>query len=79
MGYPEITIFRDAPISVDNASTQDPFTEQSAQLTMPQITIFDTPGQGDLHWLVPNCNIDIVWENTGPRSSSGAGRATSPR
>ena len=61
----EITMFRGAPISVDSFSTQDPFSEQAAQLTLPQVTIFDNPGQGDLNWLKPNTNIDIVWQNSG--------------
>ena len=45
----------------------------------PQVTVFDNPGQGDLDWMVADCDIDIVWENTGTlRVSSGGGRATSP-
>ena len=63
--YREITVFRNAPITLTSVSTQDPFTEQSANLSLPQVTVFDNPGQGDLDWLVPDCNIDIVWENTG--------------
>jgi hypothetical protein len=61
----EITIFRGAPITIDNAATADPFTDTTASLTCPQITVFDTPGTGDLDWLVPDCDIDIVWENYG--------------
>lgn len=61
----EITIFRDAPIVVENCSFQDPFSEQTAQISLPQVTIFESPGEGDLDWMVPNSNIDIVWENTG--------------
>lgn len=61
----EITLFRDAPTKIGTVSTQDPFTEVTAGLTLPQITVFDTPGEGDLDWLVPNCDIDIVWQNVG--------------
>ena len=61
----EITLFRDAPTKVGTVSTQDPFTEVTASLNFPQITVFDTPGEGDLDWLVPNCDIDIVWQNVG--------------
>lgn len=61
----EITLFRNAPVKIGNVSTQDPFTEVTADLSFPMITIFDTPGEGDVDWLVPNCDIDIVFQNTG--------------
>ena len=61
----EITLFRNAPVRIGTVSTQDPFSEVTASLSFPMITVFDTPGQGDLDWLVPNCDIDIVWENVG--------------
>ena len=61
----EITLFRGSPITVDNFSTADPFTDTTAQLTFPQITIFDNPGHGDLYWMVRDCDIDIVWHNYG--------------
>ena len=61
----EITLFRGAPVKVGSVSTQDPFTEVTANLSLSQVTVFDTPGEGDLDWLVPNCDIDIVWQNVG--------------
>jgi len=61
----EITLFRDAPVQIGAVTTQDPFTEATAQLSFPMITVFDTPGEGDLDWLVPNCDIDIVFQNVG--------------
>lgn len=61
----EITIFRGAPVAIESASTSDPFTESTASLSLPQVTIFDAPGQGDLDWLVRECDIDIVWQNYG--------------
>jgi hypothetical protein len=61
----EVTLFRGAPVKIGSVSTQDPFTEVTAQLNFPQITVFDTPGAGDLDWLVPNCDIDIVFQNVG--------------
>jgi hypothetical protein len=61
----EITIFRGAPVKPVNATTQDPFSESAAQLSLPQVTVFDNPGNGDLDWLVPDCDIDIVFQNTG--------------
>jgi hypothetical protein len=62
----EITIFRNAPIVLANCSFGDPFTHQTAQINLPQVTVFDNPGQGDLDWLVADCDIDVVWQNTGP-------------
>ena len=61
----EITVFRGAPVKIGSVSTQDPFGERTASLSFPQITVFDTPGAGDIDWLVPDCDIDIVWQNTG--------------
>ena len=62
----EITIFRGAPVRMENASFTDPFTHETASISLPQVTVFDNPGEGDLDWLVANCDIDIVWQNTGP-------------
>ena len=62
----EITVFRGAPIVINSASSADPFTDTTAQLQAQQITVFDTPGYGDLDWLVPDADIDIVWQNWGP-------------
>lgn len=61
----EITIFRNAPVILEAATTTDPFTDSTAQLSLPQVTVFDSPGNGDLDWLVPDCDIDIVFQNTG--------------
>ena len=61
----EITVFRGAPVVLNNVVFGDPFTHQTAQLSLPQVTLFDNPGQGDLDWMVPDADIDIVWENTG--------------
>lgn len=62
----EITLFRGVPIVIDSAASADPFTDTVASLSCPQITVFDAPGRGDLDWLVPDCDIDIIWENYGP-------------
>lgn len=62
----EITVFRGAPIVINDAATADPFTDTTASLSASQITIFDTPGFGDLDWMVPDADIDIVWQNYGP-------------
>jgi hypothetical protein len=61
----EITIFRGAPIILSQATYTDPFTDATASLNCPQITTFDNPGSGDLDWLTPDTDIDIIFENTG--------------
>jgi hypothetical protein len=61
----EITIFRSAPVKVSSASTGDPFTDVTAQISLPQVTVFDHLGEGDLDWCVADCDIDIVFQNTG--------------
>jgi len=61
----EITVFRGAPIRLNSASTQDPFTDGTAQISLPQVTVFDHLGEGDLDWLVADCDIDIVFQPTG--------------
>ena len=61
----EITIFRGAPVHMDRVSSSDPFSHQSAGISLPQVTVWDNPGQGDLDWLVPDSDIDIVFQNTG--------------
>ena len=61
----EITLFRGAPITIGSVVTQDPFSESTGQMSFPMITVFDTPGEGDLDWLVPNTDIDIVFQNVG--------------
>lgn len=61
----EITVFRGVPVKVANATTGDPFTDITAQISLPQVTVFDAPGEGDLDWLVAEADIDIVFQNTG--------------
>ena len=59
----EITVVRDAPIQVSSMSWNDPFGPATAALMLPQITSFDAPGEGDLFWLRPWVNVDIVYCN----------------
>src|SRR4051812_20234763 len=65
-GYPrEITVFPGAPIQGVSAPPPDPVTESVASVSLPQVTVFDNPGNGDLDWLVADADIDIVFQNTG--------------
>lgn len=57
----EITFVRGAPIQIQSMSSTDPFGDAVASLSFPSITGFDRPGNGDLKWLVPWTDIDIVY------------------
>lgn len=57
----DVTLVRNAPTAVSTLTTTDPFGPGTATLIFPSITIFDTPGTGDIEWLVPEANVDICW------------------
>jgi hypothetical protein len=57
----DITFFRNAPTLINSLTTTDPFGPATASITVPTVTLLDTPGFGDLYWLVPEANIDIYW------------------
>lgn len=57
------TFVRDAPTTVSSLTTSDPFGPGTASLTFPSITFLDDLGTGDLWWLVPEADVDIVWVN----------------
>lgn len=61
----EITTFRGAPVMLNSVSWSDPFSDQTASLDLPQVTLFEAPGEGDLDWLAPDTDIDVVFQNTG--------------
>jgi hypothetical protein len=61
----EVTIFRDAPIMLTQVSWSDPFSDATATIDLPQVTLFDSPGEGDLDWVTADTDIDIIFESTG--------------
>lgn len=61
----EVTMFRNAACQVGSLESGDPFGDASCSISFPQITVFDEPGQGDLWWLVPYADVNIIWENVG--------------
>lgn len=67
----EVTTFRGAPTAVSSMTTADPFGDATASLNFPAITVMDRPGTGDLKWLVPNANVDIVHYDHETREPSG--------
>ena len=57
----DITFFRGAPTQITQMTTTDPFGDATASLEFPSITALDRTGAGDLDWLVPWTDIDIVF------------------
>ena len=57
----DVTFVRGAATTVTNLSTTDPFGPAAATLVFTSVTLLDTPGVGDLAWLVPEANVDICW------------------
>jgi hypothetical protein len=56
----EVTYFRGAPSQILSYGSTDPYGDGTAQLSFPQIGIFDDLGQGDLAWLAEFTDIDIL-------------------
>jgi len=57
----DVTFVRGAATTVTSLSTTDPFGPAAATLVFTSVTLLDTPGTGDLSWLVPEANVDICW------------------
>lgn len=57
----DVTIFRGFPTNVESLSTTDPFGPASATISFGGITLLDSIGSGQLNWLVPEANVDIIW------------------
>lgn len=64
-----VSMVRGVPTKIGSMTTSDPFGCSTAQVTFPAITARDRGGAGDLKWLVPNSNLDIIWYDS-------AGKAT---
>jgi hypothetical protein len=56
--------FRGIPTQLGSMSFEDPYGPSAFSFTLPQATIFDRRGIGDLEWAVKNTDVDLVW--TGP-------------
>jgi len=57
----DVTFFRGAPTKIGSFSWADPFGAATAQITFPSITQRERAGTGDLKWLVPNADVDILY------------------
>lgn len=56
----DVTFFRDVPVQFNSWSFADPFSEATASITIPKVTVLDRPGTGELSWLTPWSDVDIV-------------------
>lgn len=61
----DVTYFRGVPTKIDSYSFQEPYGEQAAQITFPQITEFDNLGSGDVSWLKVGSDVNINRITTG--------------
>lgn len=59
----DVTMFREAPTQIQSFSFTDPFGPAVATVAFPQVTALEECGQGDLWWMVPNADVDIVWRD----------------
>lgn len=59
--YVDVTKFRGIPTQISALNYTDPFSDATAEFIFPQITSFDRPGYGDLSWLVPWADVDVVY------------------
>jgi hypothetical protein len=73
----DVTTVRGAPTTVSNISTTDPFGPAAATLEFPSITMLDAIGTGDLYWLQPEYDVDIVWVSSTGHSYTWEGFFTS--
>lgn len=62
----EITLVRGQPTVIESFSWEDPFGPKQLTLSFEQISALDAWGYGDLDWLVPDVDIDLVWDGELP-------------
>lgn len=60
VGGEDISHFRDQATSLDSISWQRLGNFETAEITIPGISVFETPGQGDLAWLTDSAFVRIA-------------------
>lgn len=55
----DVTFFRGAPINVESWQKAEPFGDANAFLQVPQVTMFEDFGSGDLTWLKQWADVEI--------------------
>lgn len=62
----DVTSLRGAPTLLDPWGFDDPFGPSEFTFTLPSVSMFDRIGTGDLSWLTPDSEIDVVFEGALP-------------
>jgi hypothetical protein len=57
----DITVLRGIPTQIGSVSIRDPFGDDQFSFTLPSVTIYDRPGNGDLFWLRPFSRVEVFW------------------
>jgi peptidoglycan hydrolase-like protein with peptidoglycan-binding domain len=73
IGGTDVTYFRGVPIVIGVDRQEGPFGDVTFSIDMPQITPQDTPGTGDLSWLVPDAPVELVMVNGATTTQLWAG------
>ena len=55
----DLTTLRGAPVEMGAMSFTDPFSYESFSFRLPQVSMMDRPGHGDLRWMRPNSMVMI--------------------
>lgn len=77
----DISLFRGKPTQLGSYSFSDPFGPSSLEFRVPQVSMFERRGAGDLAWAVKQADVNIVWTGDLPSSypfghRNGAGVVT---
>lgn len=59
IGGVDRTFWRNVPVIVGEYVKNQPFGDNTLELTLPQVTIFDRLGVGDLSWLKPGVSVEL--------------------
>jgi hypothetical protein len=57
----DVTYFRNIPAQLSSYVFADPFGPSTAEISFPQITAYEQPGEGDLFWLHQGADVNITW------------------
>lgn len=75
----DVSFFRGAPIKLGSFSFADPFGPSDLQIQLPQVTLYDAIGTGDLDWIAPGANLDLIWGGSLPSNYSVGTRTSAFR
>jgi len=73
IGGVDSTFFRGAPVGIEEWSSGDPFDDAAAMLSLPQVTVYDKLGEGELvhiydgapveiNLVRPDESVKVLWE-----------------